>query len=295
MTHFVPSAMPDEGLGVLLLIRIVEQNTPGFFAPDRPVHVARAPGRLDLLGGVGGGERALALQLPTSEAVCAAVQTRDDEMVRIWSPCRDGARTDRLSVRLGDLGLPDAPIDDQEARAFLCADPRDAWIAHVLGGVLVLARDHRKVVPNGFDLLLTSDLPEQSGAGSSAAVQVATLRAVAHAFGLELDADELVAVCRTIDSEIVRDDLGGLPQRTIVGATAGALAALRGDAGAPEAIAVPDALEFVGLDLGMPIVTATVADAADVAAENARAERFVELLRQPVSPATATELGELMF
>ena len=88
MTHFVPSAMPDEGLGVLLLIRVVEQNTPEFFRPDRVVHVARAPGRLPVIGGLAseGTGDGVTVQLPTAESVCVAVQRRDDEFMRIWSP-----------------------------------------------------------------------------------------------------------------------------------------------------------------------------------------------------------------
>lgn len=287
--------MPDEGLGVLLLIRMVEQRTPEFFRPDRVVHVARAPGRLDVIGGLGGGERALALQLPIAEAACVALQRRDDEFLRVWSPCRDRSRTERLSVRLSDLGLPDAPIGYDEARAFLCADPLDAWIAQVLGGLVVLARERGVRMATGFDLLVVSDIPECRGAGASAAVQVATLRALAAAFGLDLTADELVAVGRTVDREIAHDETLAAAQRTAVSARAGELAALRGTDGAErESIAVPDGLEFVGLELGAP-AAGPAPDLAAVAAENERAERFAALLRAPVTAESRLELGELLF
>ncbi|MCR9246354.1 MAG: hypothetical protein NXI31_15080 [bacterium] len=312
VTHFVPSAMPDEGLGVLLLIRVVEKNTPQFFAPNRTVHIARAPGRLPIIGGLGHEAETMALQLPIAEAVCVAVQRRDDEFLRIWAPRTQDARptadagkdvaagavesrTDRLSVRLPDLGIPGGTIDYTEARAFLCANPLDAWVANVLGGLVVLARDHGLSLPSGFELLVTSDIPERRGAGASTALQVAALRAIAAAFELDLPDARLIEVCRSIDREIVHDASDPQAGCVAVHAESGALTALRGDAMAPEAqLTVPEGLEFVGLELGSPIAGATVS--AEVAvAESARADRFAELLGQPVTPASRAELGDLLF
>ena len=43
---FEPSTDPAEGLGVLMLFRLIEESVGAFFQPDRPIHVTRAPGRL---------------------------------------------------------------------------------------------------------------------------------------------------------------------------------------------------------------------------------------------------------
>jgi len=295
VTHFVPSAMPDEGLGVLLMIRMVEQNTPDFFAPDRPVSIARAPGRLEVVGGLALDERDLALHLPTAEGACAAVQLRDDEFMRVFSPGSDGSRTERLSVRLQDLGIPDAPIPYDEARAFLCADPKDAWVAHVLGGVLALAREHGHILPSGFELILSSDVPQRCGAGSSAAIEIASLRAIAAVFGIQISDDELVVCARAVERDILRSDVGAVAQRTATSAQSGAVLAVRGDHGSAEgSIAVPEGLEFVGLDLGIVCPAAEV-EVAVAVAETQRAERFAALLKEPATEATRRELGELMF
>jgi galactokinase len=287
--------MPDEGLGVLVLIRMVEKSTPEFFSPDRVIHISRAPGRIEILGGLGRGERDLTLQLATSEAAGVAVQRRSDEFMRVFSPCNDGSRTDRLSVRLQDLGLPGEPISYQEARAFLCADPKDAWIAHLFGAVLVLAREHGHTIAGGFDMMLSSDIPEGRGAGSSAAIEVASLSAISRAFGLGLDDDELVAIARTVERHILRLDVGGAAQRTAVRAKSGAVLALRGEhAQVESSIAVPTGLEFVGLELGTACAIAQV-DVAVAKAESERAERFAALLQQPLTDASRWQMGELMF
>ena len=168
--HFTPSHDPAEGLGVLMLFRLIEEALPAFFRTDRAIQIARAPGRLDVLGGIGG---AMSLSMSTAEAACAAIQGRDDELVRLWSPCRDGSRTQLLSVRLADLVPPEGPVDYEDARALLVPDPRDRWAAYILGGLLVLSREHGLLPQRGAELLMNSDVPSGCGVGASAAVTVA--------------------------------------------------------------------------------------------------------------------------
>ena len=165
----------------------------------------------------------------------------------------------------------------------------------MLGGVLALARERGHVLPSGFDLMLSSDVPECRGAGSSAAIEVATLRAIARAFGIELSDDELVVCARAVERDILRVDVGAPALRTAVSAQSGAVLAVRGDHGdAEESIAVPEGLEFVGLEVGTacPAVQVSVAVAA---AETERAEGFAALLREPVTEESGRKLGELMF
>ncbi|MBL8751254.1 MAG: GHMP kinase [Planctomycetes bacterium] len=250
--HFVPSTMPAEGLGVLSLFHLVEAAVPAFFRPDRTIHVARAPGRLDVLGGFADYSGSLVLQLPTAEAACAAVQVRDDDLVRLWSPSEDGSRTQLLSVRLADLGLPDAPIDADEARAFFHADPRDRWAGYLLGCCLVLARARRIRFTNGAEILLHSDVPEGMGVGSSAAIEVATMRALAEAYGIPLSPRELALLCQQVENEVLGTPCGVMDQMTAVTAEADELLALRCQPCEVEgSIPVPAEVEFVGLTSGV--------------------------------------------
>ncbi|MFO1077522.1 MAG: hypothetical protein U1E73_07330 [Planctomycetota bacterium] len=292
MTHFVPSSMPAEGLGVLLLFRLVEEATPAFFSPDRPIAVARAPGRLLILGGRGG---ARAVTIPTAEAACAAVQRREDALVRVWSPTRADARTARISVALSDLGLPDAPMPYAEARAFFAADPKDRWAAHLFGGLLVLAREHGLGVGRGFDLLLYSDVPEGRGVGSSAAIEIAAMSAIGRAFGRELTPAELVAAAAVVEREVVGSGAvgRGAGHRTAVHGEAAEVLDLRG-AGAPPADShpVPAELEFVALDVG---AAAAGFAGGEPIGEDERSARFCELLAGPIDADGKRELGALML
>ncbi|MEO6594670.1 MAG: GHMP kinase [Planctomycetota bacterium] len=249
MKFFEPSQTPAEGLGVLLLFQLIEEAVPAFFRPDRAIHIARAPGQLDVMGGFADYSGSLVLQLPLAEAACAAVQLRDDDLLRLWSPCRDGSRTQLLTMRLDDLGLPSAAIDYTEARALFGGDPRDRWAGHLLGCLLVLARERGLAPQRGVDLLLHSDVPEARGVGSSAAIEVAAMLALAKLHDVELSGRELALLCQIVENEIIGAPGSAMHQATAACGEADELLALRCQpcelAGS---IAVPPQLEFVGID-----------------------------------------------
>ncbi|MBX3464528.1 MAG: hypothetical protein KF830_15270 [Planctomycetes bacterium] len=293
MKHFVPSSTPAEGLGVMLLFELIDAAVPAFFRPDRTIHIARAPGRLDVLGGTSGDAGALVLQVPTAEAACAAVQLRDDALVRLWSPCRDGSRTQMLSMQLADLGLPDAPIDYASARALFAADPRDHWAAHLLGCLLVLARERGAAFAQGAEVLLHSDVPEGIGAGASAAVQVAAMQAFAAAYGLRLSGRDLALLCQIVDQQVAGAPDGVTAPAVAACGEADELLAVRCEpCEVVDSVQVPMDLEFVGLDCGVRRSGGAVTAPLH---QRARAEQFLQLLQQELTPARREQLGDLLL
>tara|TARA_R110002072_G_scaffold4174_6_gene29596 strand:+ start:53260 stop:54459 length:1200 start_codon:yes stop_codon:yes gene_type:complete len=292
--HFTPSQELAEGLGVLTVCRLIEEADSAFFQPGRPIHIARAPGRLDIMGGLGGGLAPLALSLPTAEAACAAIQLRDDDLIRLWSPCRDGSRTQMLTVRLGDLGLPATPIDYQEARAFLLADPRDRWAGYLLGSLLALAREHAVTPEHGAELLVYSDVPDMCGVASSSAVTVAVLRVFAKQFGLDLPAAEFARLAQVVEREVLNADARVADSMASLLAESGELLMLRGAAGDLVArVPVPKDLEFVGLETGTQSDGKTEQHLSDD--EVQRTHRFHQLITEDATPENRRELGDLMF
>ncbi|MAD34792.1 MAG: hypothetical protein CMJ88_13695 [Planctomycetes bacterium] len=289
--HFTPSQDPAEGLGVLTVFRLIEEAMPRFFAAGKPIRISRAPGCFDVLGGIGSG---CALALPIAEAACAAIQARGDEMVRLWSPCRDGSRTQLLSVRLSDLVPLEGPIDYEEARAFLLPDPRDRWAAYILGGLIALAREHGLAPAHGADLLVNSDVPNRCGVGSSAAVTVASIQAFALLYDLELTPFELGRLAQLVEHEVLRVDARASCAMAAVMAEPGELMMLRGAAADLERrIQMPSDLEIVGLETGTQ--SAPDGRVQDVGDEAGRAARFADLLAQPPAPSLRDELGDLLF
>lgn len=294
MKFFEPSTDPAEGLGVLMLFRLIEESVGAFFQPDRPIHVTRAPGRLDVLGGRSPGANALTLQMPIAEGACVAIQPRTDTLVRLWSPCRDGSRTQMLSMDLRDLGVPERPIDAGEARALFLPGPSDRWAGYLLGALLALVRSGRVMPTHGAELLLHSDIPEGAGVASSSAITLAALRAFARLYGAELGVDDQVQACVQVERDFVAAPSRAADVRALLHAEPGELVALQGEQFAGS-WALPSDLEIVGLDSGVLPRGERSSDGAGSGGDDALVQRFRALLAAEPSLAHRSELGDQLF
>jgi len=185
-----------------------------FFTDDRPLWVARAPGRLDVMGGIADYSGSLVLQMPIAEAAVAAVQTADDQHLRIASLPEDGQGAVRqFEIRLDDLQALTARSYEESCRWFRENDP-DPWAAYVAGTLLVLARHHEIRLDQGLRLLIHSQVPEGKGVSSSAALEVAAMQALAHHFGIALSGAQLAHLCQEVENRIVGAPCGIMDQMT---------------------------------------------------------------------------------
>jgi L-arabinokinase len=250
--YFRPTWVPEEGAGVRAFFNIIEQAVPDYLAADRPVYVARAPGRLDVMGGIADYSGSLVLPMPLAEAAVAAVQERDDAELHAFSANSDPARSQHVFLRLPDLGLPDQPIEYAQARAAFAGSARDRWAAYVLGAVLVLARERGVRFEHGLALLLRSDVPEGKGVSSSAAIAVASMRAIADCTGVELADHDLARLCQVVENQVAGAPCGVMDQMAAVFGQQGKLLALRCQPCQIEGyVPVPEQIEVLGLDSGV--------------------------------------------
>ncbi len=185
-----------------------------FLVPHRPVWVSRAPGRLDVMGGIADYSGSLVLQLPIAEAAMAALQTAEDDRLRVVSlPERGEGPVRHFEIGLDDLrGLADQSYEES-CRWFREHDP-DAWAAYVVGTLLVLARHHEVRLDQGLRLLIHSRVPEGKGVSSSAALEVASMQALAHHFGIALSGAQLAHLCQEVENRIVGAPCGIMDQMT---------------------------------------------------------------------------------
>ena len=102
----------------------------GLFEPDSEVVVARAPGRLDVMGGIADYSGALVLQWPIREATCAAVQPHAGARPADRQPVGRRHVAALRSCRSTRSRPAGAPVSYDAARAWFAADPRTA-----LGGL----------------------------------------------------------------------------------------------------------------------------------------------------------------
>ncbi|WP_370248545.1 galactokinase [Nocardioides sp.] len=200
-------------------------------APGRRV-VARAPGRVNLVGEHTDYNGGLCLPFALDLATTATVTTRADTRVRLLSS-PPGASAPM--VWEGDL-----------------ADCRPGgvrgWAAYVAGVLWATAQDGQTVP--GVNVAVTSTVPLGAGLSSSAALTVAVALALDALAGHTLDDDRravLVERCRRAEAEVAGAPTGGLDQQASLRGRAGHGVLL--DFGAGTARPVPLAWEEDGLRL----------------------------------------------
>ena len=111
---------------------------------EGPVVVTRAPGRLDVMGGIADYSGALVLQWPIREATRVALRPWSERRLAIISIGQDGLER-RCDVPLDLVGDPRLPYAD--VRAWFAADPTRHWAAYVAGVFHVLSREHGVQLP----------------------------------------------------------------------------------------------------------------------------------------------------
>ena len=104
--------------------------------------VARAPGRLDVMGGIADYSGSLVLQWPLREATLVAAQATTDGRLEIRSlAAHSGGARARLSASIPICIPTEQPPTYEAARRWFAERPETRWAAYVLGVLIVLARE----------------------------------------------------------------------------------------------------------------------------------------------------------
>lgn len=222
------------------------------FSAAAPLAAARAPGRLDLIGGIADYSGALVLELPLACATYAAAQFVDAPEIVVRSLDAGSGLLSEARVALADLAPGGAALDESAAGALLAANPQRAWAAYALGPLVVLARARGLPLTRGLRLLVVSDVPVGKGVSSSAAIEVACIRAAAAALGADIAGRELALLCQRAENLVVGAPCGVMDQITVACGAAGRLLALRCQPAEIEPpVPLPEGLEVWGIDSGI--------------------------------------------
>ncbi len=203
-----------------------------FFSPARLICIARAPGRLDVMGGIADYSGARVLELPLACATFALVQKQDAPRCEVAS--LRGDRWDFFATELPWV---------REAQA-------DRWASYVVGVVQALLPT--ETARSGLRILIDSSVPEGRGVASSAALEVAVATAVAASSGIEISPTELAALCQRVENQVVGAPCGIMDQMTSACGKQDRLLQLRCQPGTIEGyIDVPSGYRFYGIDSGL--------------------------------------------
>lgn len=246
----------------------------GLFNWEDVLFVARAPGRLDVMGGIADYSGSLVLQMPIKEACHVAVQRSHPSKQRLWKHAlaRQHARGEgfrpvvqivsfgsELSNRAPtfDMDLADfldanGPITYEKARKYFSQDPSQKWAAYVAGTILVLICELGVQFNDSLSILVSSGVPDGKSVSSSAALEVATMSAIAAAHGLNIPPRELALLCQKVENHIVGAPCGVMDQMTAACGEANKLLAMVCQpAEVREHINIPSHIRFWGIDSGI--------------------------------------------
>ncbi len=191
-----------------------------------------APGRLDLLGGVADYSGALVLEMATRQRT--EVVVTPDERLRVGPVVLSADELAALAHRTY-----------VEIRAELAPFPR--WTHYVIGVAVMLIRRGVIEPPRGR-LEIVSDLPASVGVASSAALEVATARALGAG---TLPPLHLAALCQEAENYVVGAPCGIMDQvAAAMGEPGTVLPILCRPASASAPVPLPPGLEIVGWPTG---------------------------------------------
>ena len=215
------------------------------FDRDRELIVTRAPGRLDVMGGIADYSGSLVLELPIAEATFAALQLNSEPELNFVTLLDDEPHHSSFSMSLREL----EPVSYEEARSLF---QQDKWAAYVAGVFLVLIREGDRSFTSGANILISSRVPPGKGVSSSAALEVAVMQAVTKAFNIDVGPREIALLSQRVENMVVGAPCGVMDQMTAVfGERDRLLALLCQPAELKNMIELPRQLKLWGIDSGI--------------------------------------------
>ncbi len=195
------------------------------------IQSATAPGRVNLIGEHTDYNEGWALPMAIDRSVTVTFAPRQDRLIRVAS--------DRFDE--------DTCLD---LDAFNDSQPRDAQWWHYIAAVAqqLELKGHKL---RGIDALLGGDLPMASGLSSSAALELATARALCAASGVPWLAQDMAALCTRAENDCIGVECGVMDQIASALGEPGHALLLDCRSLTTEPVAMPSQASVVVLDTGV--------------------------------------------
>jgi galactokinase len=208
------------------LIRRMKSELSSEFREDLPIRISRAPGRLDVMGGIADYTGSMVCEATLDRAAAVALQNRDDRELQIFSlNLKDEQREFTFRLSLQSL----AEKSSGELREEFSGSGRK-WAGY-LAGCLAILHQHKWVDLNnpairGMNLALLSNVPLGAGVSSSAAIEVAAMMAFIDQLNIREkigDPMKVAAMCQEVENSIVGAPCGIMDQVSSCAGESGSL------------------------------------------------------------------------
>lgn len=212
---------------------------------------ASAPGRLDVMGGIADYSGSLVLQMPISEHTHASASLNNTGYIEITSEV-EGEMLKPFKVPLGTfLADPNAKANLEKAKAWFLGQPEWKWAAYPVGCLLVFLSEF-KLNTHGISLNITSDVPLGKGVSSSASLEMAVLKTLCLAFGIENSGTLIPRLGQKAENLVVGAPCGLMDQlASYFGKEGHLLPILCQPDKMQELVPIPENLHFPAIDSGV--------------------------------------------
>ncbi len=171
--------------------------------------IGSATGRLDFMGGVADYSGSLVLEMPIQGSTRVEAQIQSGNEL-IFQSGKNSAKIPWSGIR---EALPQIQ-SPREFRTILDALGAPAWTRYVAGSFLLFCRETNFRPASGIFFKIASSVPQSMGVSSSAALEVATLRALESLTGKRFKGTKLARLAQIAENEIVGAPCGLMDQLT---------------------------------------------------------------------------------
>ena len=220
-----------------------------------PIRISRAPGRLDVMGGIADYTGSLVCEATLNQAAAVALSPRTDRELQAFS---FNLYDDHLPFT---FRIPLEALAGQPASALSreLNEPGRKWAGYLAGCLFLLQErgliDLQDERVRGMNLAVFSTVPSGAGVSSSAALEVATMLNLMDHFAIprqSVGPMKVAAMCQEVENRIVGAPCGIMDQVSSCLGEAGALLRLRCQPHELEApLPIPHGIRFVGINSGV--------------------------------------------
>ena len=231
-------------------IETLDEKSGDLFDKNGAVFVARAPGRLDVMGGIADYSGSLVLEMPIAEASLVALQKSSEPILKVISLSESEELRLDFEMSLADFNIGGKLFEYADALRFF-GETSD-WAAYIAGVFLVLMRERGVKFARGARIFISSKVPQGKGVSSSAALEIAVMKAAAAAFEIEIEPRELALLCQKTENLVVGAPCGIMDQMSVVyGRKDQLLSLVCQPAELRSPVNIPEEIAFWGIDSGI--------------------------------------------
>lgn len=216
---------------------ILEDTFKGFFGHLPSVHSV-APGRVNIIGEHTDYNEGFVLPVALQFNSQVLLRRRDDTIINL--------RSLEYPEQPDTFELPSSTDDTHS----VITPGKYAWANYIRGIVCEILKTEQSIT--GFDLLVTSSVPQGSGLSSSAALEVSIVGALNNAFGLELSLQDIALIGQATENNFIDCQCGIMDQ--LISATGQKNHAIMIDCAdlTTQSVSVPDDLAIVIINSNYP-------------------------------------------